>query len=696
MTKRFQISFHPEIFKILGEQLVSDPVIAIQELIKNAYDAESVTCDVIINTKKDQIIVEDKGHGMDEDAIKNGWLNVGTPLKRKTMKSKNGKRYLTGSMGVGRLSAFTLGNIVEIITTAEDGITRKFKLILNELLQLDNFNNYFVEIEELYESRNIGTKIIVSNLKIDMDDNFKHRLLRMLSILVVPNNRDIFKIIVDYNSEIIEVDPKVELAQYQIRVECKVDKLGIAYIDIFGDKNSYLGQKDLLHNTKILLNKYPELKDVHIELNWYMHGSRERLSFWKSASSNFSQDMRAGLSGIRIYRDGIRVLPYGEIEDDSFNIDKRYVSLGAKAKRPRNVQFIGWIFISRNKNPNLLDTSNREGLVNNFAYKQLYDLIDKIIDEFTDYRISVEETPKENKINVSDTQIVKQQIKSFKNQLDLLIKDEKELPKNITHEKIKNKLNNNIEKFSKYIDKIDDMLDVEALYRDRITAGNMINNILHYVGSATSSSKEYIELAIDQKCKIESHEIAFKSIMNLLPRIIAAYDILKGGSTGIGKRKQFNVYDKTKILVENLRIISSMKENQIKLICSNIDVDMRESDYWAIIANLLINAITCQDYEHAIGKKFAPKSKREIILTISKLSHDLIIQCEDNGPGLPDKPIGWIWQQFTSTRKPAGSGLGLFIISEIVTYYGGMKIASSSQKYSSGAHFYIQIKDVVV
>jgi len=703
MVKRYNIKFHPETFKVLGEQLVSDPVIAIQELVKNAYDADSRTCAVIIDTANGKIIIEDEGHGMNEEAIEKGWLLVGTPLKRENILSRSKKRYLTGSMGVGRLSAFSLGNDIEIITTSDDDhITRNFSLHLKVLLKLDSFDNYYVEVEENEYSRKKGTKIIITNLKPIFDDDFLSRLKRMLSILLAPPEEDKkkkikndFIITVKYDDEISTLNPRRELAQYNIKVNCNVDNNGFAYVDIVGNKDKYLGDKNLEFDSKLLIHKYTELKNIKIELYWYLHGQRSA-TLWVPAPSDFSQDLRAGFSGIRIYRDRMRVLPYGEIEDDSFNIDKRYVSLGAKAKRPRNVQLIGWIFISRESNRNLIDTSNREGLVNNEAFKQLYSLVEAVIDEFIDYRVIVEETPEDEKLTVEDSNAVKTKINNVKKQLKFISKSKDELPKNMTREKLQKNLERDFDKISDYLYKVDHALDVAALMRDRVTAGNMINHILHYVGAATRISKLYIEQAQKQICEVNSHDIAFTRIMDLLPRVLAAYDVLKGGSRGVEGRKEFTIFERTKSLVNNMLISSSLRSEQVKLTCSNIEVSMRESDYWAVVANLLLNSITCHEYEHANGRMFAPRDQREIHLTISSTNKDLVIQCEDNGPGLPEKPTGWIWQQFTSTRQPAGSGLGLFIISEIVNYYGGIKIATSSRRYDNGSHFYIHIKDVVV
>ena len=73
-----------------------------------------------------------------------------------------------------------------------------------------------------------------------------------------------------------------------------------------------------------------------------------------------------------------------------------------------------------------------------------------------------------------------------------------------------------------------------------------------------------------------------------------------------------------------------------------------------------------------------------------------MIECEDNGPGLPDKPEGWIWKPFTTTRTKGGSGLGLYIVSDAVIWYGGSKSASKAEIFESGSKFRIVIPEVVL
>jgi hypothetical protein len=116
----------------LGESLITDEVQALIELIKNAYDADAtyvvLTIDsfALINNSDDKatksrgyILIEDNGTGMDETAIKQGWLTVSSNLKRNQKRNnlltKRGRVPL-GDKGLGRLGVQRLGNTVEILT----------------------------------------------------------------------------------------------------------------------------------------------------------------------------------------------------------------------------------------------------------------------------------------------------------------------------------------------------------------------------------------------------------------------------------------------------------------------------------------------------------------------------------------------------------------------------------------------------
>ena len=78
----------------LGEELITDVVQALVELVKNSYDADATWVNITIRTRARNewgrkyakatgaILVEDDGQGMDRRTIQRGWLTIANSPKR--------------------------------------------------------------------------------------------------------------------------------------------------------------------------------------------------------------------------------------------------------------------------------------------------------------------------------------------------------------------------------------------------------------------------------------------------------------------------------------------------------------------------------------------------------------------------------------------------------------------------------------
>jgi hypothetical protein len=108
MSAAEQIPFDVDaaLLRELGERLVGRADIALAELVKNAYDADASL--VQIQIERDKIVVEDNGHGMSDGEFRSFWMRIGSPHKLEQRVSKDLKRPLTGSKGVGRLSSSSI------------------------------------------------------------------------------------------------------------------------------------------------------------------------------------------------------------------------------------------------------------------------------------------------------------------------------------------------------------------------------------------------------------------------------------------------------------------------------------------------------------------------------------------------------------------------------------------------------------
>lgn len=84
-------------------------------------------------------------------------------------------------------------------------------------------------------------------------------------------------------------------------------------------------------------------------------------------------------SGLMIYRDDLRVLPYGREDNDFFEIEyKRSKNAGRYFWNHR--QMFGRIALTRQFNPNLKDKAGREGFIDNTAAKTFRAIVGNILD----------------------------------------------------------------------------------------------------------------------------------------------------------------------------------------------------------------------------------------------------------------------------------------------------------------------------
>ncbi len=77
-----RVATRARLMLLLGEQLITDEVAAVLELVKNAYDADAteaiVTLFHISEPSIGYITVKDNGHGMSLETVLSSWLELGT------------------------------------------------------------------------------------------------------------------------------------------------------------------------------------------------------------------------------------------------------------------------------------------------------------------------------------------------------------------------------------------------------------------------------------------------------------------------------------------------------------------------------------------------------------------------------------------------------------------------------------------
>ena len=187
-----QFSVDSALLRELGEQLVGAPYVALAELIKNSYDADANN--VEIKFGEDRIDVSDDGHGMDYAEFRTRWMRVGSPHKAEDELSRELRRPLTGSKGVGRLAVQFLGSQLEMVTTSTKDRRNQLTATIDwdKAVQAGELTNA-TALYEIGPSKatyaggaKLGTRISIKGLRQTWESSFFERLAREIWFLRPP------------------------------------------------------------------------------------------------------------------------------------------------------------------------------------------------------------------------------------------------------------------------------------------------------------------------------------------------------------------------------------------------------------------------------------------------------------------------------------------------------------------------------
>ncbi|PED47349.1 MULTISPECIES: sensor histidine kinase [Bacillus] len=119
----------------------------------------------------------------------------------------------------------------------------------------------------------------------------------------------------------------------------------------------------------------PENRDcgpININL-FFVEGKQINSSLTKEQHKNMSAKLEQ-IGGVFVFRDGLRILPYGEIGNDFLEMEKRRTErAGTFLFSYRRI--FGYIEISKESNPHLVDKSSREGFVENRYFQYFREVL---------------------------------------------------------------------------------------------------------------------------------------------------------------------------------------------------------------------------------------------------------------------------------------------------------------------------------
>ncbi|SEO87355.1 Histidine kinase-, DNA gyrase B-, and HSP90-like ATPase [Amphibacillus marinus] len=169
-----QIKVSGNIISELSEKIPTN-IIALNELIKNAYDAGAPMVRIVLNSESKTLEIIDNGVGMDKDDIERLFHISSSEKKYGEEITVNGYKRLTqGSKGLGFLSVFKFGDKVRWVTTKYENL--EFSIVFSDLLKKDDITKYSLPIKHSPKKNDNGTRIII-----EMNDYSLRSLVEYLS-----------------------------------------------------------------------------------------------------------------------------------------------------------------------------------------------------------------------------------------------------------------------------------------------------------------------------------------------------------------------------------------------------------------------------------------------------------------------------------------------------------------------------------
>lgn len=388
---RFDVSGN--LIRKFGRESISNKNVAILELIKNAYDAhaEKVELDFQdINTKDAKVLVSDNGDGMDYSDLKNKWMRIATPYKSKSHNNKG--RLFIGEKGIGRLSAESLGKATTLYSLPR-GRDTGYKVIFDwekyqkENILVNDVDNPSFEFKK--KKNEHGLRLEIKDLNHDWNSEDSQKELLVDVSLVNPINKQVpkFKTSTKFSSPLAVV-PKIR----KEFLNKAVYKLKTRLVGGSSIRYEFTPTKGRKKEDYAKLERKLKCGDAVFEMYFFYklpkYLKKATGKTMSRAEAKEITEVLENYSGIKLYRDNFRVKPYGDLKSDWLGLD---IAAHNNSMYPRNNAIIGMVHISKSKNPRIVDTTTREGVVLSDEFQDLISFIQtSIFRVFTDLRSEIE------------------------------------------------------------------------------------------------------------------------------------------------------------------------------------------------------------------------------------------------------------------------------------------------------------------
>jgi signal transduction histidine kinase len=454
---RFSVDTH--LFRELGELLVGRDSTALVELVKNAYDADATVVtvwgDALRSGSSGVIKVDDDGTGMTPAQFENGFLRIASRSKETAdRRSSRFQRRFTGAKGIGRLAAHKLSKILKLSsvpwvakpTSDRQGVEAEIrwdKIEAYETLQdiestaraedltaRDAHQKarkpdppLVVTLTKVPVTQKSGTHIELHTLRRKWSDAELTRFLAEIQSFQPP------PFLVNAPSKkVVKSKPLFETALVRdsssadpgFRVALEGEFSGSdEYWKALLDSASWVVEVDVAPKQKVKVLISPTertlARDIPAAARNYGFEHPDPIAgpFFHCrilvrdgplSAPKVARTWLRATTGVRIFMEGFRVLPYGEPRNDWLGLDADYTrrvdDLPALSKASLtsdrveeegfsllpNANYFGAVFLTEERAQSLQMLVNREGFVPNDSFHHLVSIVRTAIDLSTRVR----------------------------------------------------------------------------------------------------------------------------------------------------------------------------------------------------------------------------------------------------------------------------------------------------------------------
>ena len=681
-----RFSVDSAIISRLGQQLVAREETAVSELVKNAYDADAGEVRLVFNAADKPgglLFIKDDGVGMNRQQL---------------IESPKYGRLRAGRKGIGRFAAQRLGKSLTLITQTADS-KRALRLKIDwslfeaerDLLEIAS------RLEQIPKEREYGTTLIIDGLREAWSDREIGRVYRYVEDLIQPyslfnkrltSSRDpgfqaIFCRLIGGKEIVVASEEKMVFDYALATVTGEVDDIGRGKWSV---KSSQL---NLAESNRISTVEHSPgiafefIRNIRFTA-YYFIWSTEYVAGHQLARL---QDLAAVRGGIRLYRNGFRVLPYGEPSNDWLGLDAAYRK--REVLPPiGNSNWFGFVEIHDAEGTCFDETSSREGLTKNVFYDELVEFLTGSLKAAV-LRIAAARGKKQKagqkgykkKHSASPPAGLAQAAVDLRKTSESLQKSGDSTSART------------LQGVAVYLEtaavESQNLIQELAMLRVFASLGLTIGIFTHEVRTRLTALRCDVHELFDTKSTKEEFEEGLVTVDTHL-KMLQSYSSYFDSTISASVQRELYPQELSEIVHSFVREFAPVVRRR-GITFDPIDIEsdlftrpMHRSEWASIFANLLTNAVK------AI-KRAGRGDKGKLSIKGWREGKTLFVDFCDNGDGIPEENEEKIFDAFFTTTRTAksttsdiddltGTGLGLKIVADIVSSAGGTIYLASAPK----------------